>query len=109
MPLEALKLASDESTEVISIDGIIEADAARYHVSADELRATLSCESQMDIEAVGDEGTSFGIAQIHLPAHPDITEAESDDPSFAIAFMARQFSIGNAKAWTCARMLGFAK
>lgn len=35
----------------------------------------------------GDFGTSFGPFQIHLPAHPGVTSAEADNPSWATRYM----------------------
>lgn len=36
---------------------------------------------------VGDQGTSYGPFQIHLPAHPDVTATEAVDPAFAVHYM----------------------
>jgi hypothetical protein len=39
----------------------------------------------MRAHAVGDGGKkSFGVAQIHLAAHPDISKARAEIPFFAI-------------------------
>lgn len=35
----------------------------------------------------GDQGTSFGPFQIHLPAHPGVTAAQASDPNFAVKYM----------------------
>ena len=37
--------------------------------------------------APGDQGTSFGPWQIHLPAHPDMTRALAEDPRLAALYM----------------------
>lgn len=37
--------------------------------------------------APGDQGTSFGPWQIHLPAHPDVTRALAEDPRLAALYM----------------------
>lgn len=65
----------------------------------------ITCESGNNPDAVGDFGTSYGLSQIHLPAHPEITKAEALDPDYAVAYMARMFSIGQHGQWTCYRML----
>lgn len=36
---------------------------------------------------VGDHGTSLGPFQIHLPAHPEVTAAQANDPDFAVSYM----------------------
>lgn len=40
-------------------------------------------------DAVGDNGSSFGLWQIHLPAHPDVSQACALDPSCAAAAAVR--------------------
>lgn len=50
---------------------------------------------------VGDYEKSFGLVQIHLPAHPTVTEEMAKDPEFAIDFMAKMFSKGKQSQWSC--------
>lgn len=55
-------------------------------------------------DAVGDDGTSFGLWQIHLPAHPDVSQACALDPSCAAAAAARISEFGhNWNPWTTFR------
>jgi hypothetical protein len=35
----------------------------------------------------GDDGTSFGPFQIHLPAHPGVSAAEANNPNWAVRYM----------------------
>lgn len=86
-------------------EDIITSYAIHYGISAGPLVATLRCESDFDSGAVGDHGSSFGVAQIHLPAHPEITEAEALDPLWSINWAAEQFAAGHADLWTCYRQL----
>lgn len=62
-----------------------------------------SGESTWNPNAIGDGGTSHGLVQIHLPAHPDITEEQAHDPEFALNFIVDEFKQGNEKKWTCWR------
>lgn len=80
---------------------IIYATAAYYAVDGDELYETLKCESKLRSNAVGDHGTSYGVAQIHLPAHSDISKAQALDPIWSIKWTANQFAKGNAHIWSC--------
>lgn len=86
---------------------IIAAYAAHYGISAVPLEATLKCESQFKADAAGDfssstmQYTSFGVAQIHLSAHPEVTKEEALDPLWSINWAAEQFAEGNANLWTC--------
>ena len=48
------------------------------------------------------EGTrekSYGLAQIHLPDHPDVSYEEAINPEFSIEFMAKNFAKGNEGWW----------
>lgn len=51
-------------------------------------------ESGWNPSAVGDGGTSYGIFQIHLPAHPGVTADQAKDPTFAVHFMAGAYEAG---------------
>lgn len=74
--------------------------AATYGLDGSFL-TTLECESQLNPSAVGDKGTSFGVAQIHLPDHPEISKAQALDPAFAIDWAAQEFAEGHANLWSC--------
>lgn len=84
---------------------IIEAYAVKYGVPAQPIIDTLRCESRFNSDIVGDHGTSYGVAQIHLPAHQDVTKEEALNPFFAIDWTAQQFKAGNAHIWSCYRLL----
>jgi len=43
---------------------------------------------------------SFGLAQIHLPAHPSVSLEEAKDPHFALNFLASNLSKGKCSMWT---------
>lgn len=51
---------------------------------------------------VGDREQSFGLVQIHAPAHPNITKEQALDPEFAIEFLAKNLKAGKHRMWTCA-------
>lgn len=80
--------------------------AVEYGVEPSRILSTIECESSYNPMAIGDGGHSYGLAQIHLPSHPKITKEQALDKVFAVRFMAREFSKGNARIWTCARKLG---
>lgn len=71
---------------------------------------TIKCESQYrnvqsNIIYEGEREDSWGIVQIHLPSHKDITKEQTLDPYFAVRYMASEFSTGNASQWSCYRKL----
>lgn len=84
---------------------IVEAYAAHYGIPSIPLVRTLICESNLQDDAVGDMGTSYGIAQIHLPAHPEVSKKQALDPLWSIDWAAHQFSLGHAKLWSCYKKL----
>lgn len=81
------------------------------HGLPDSFFETLRCESgfrnrQSEIpDPRGPNGyeDSWGIAQIHLPDHPNVTRAQALDPAWAAEWAAEQFAAGNAHLWTCYR------
>jgi hypothetical protein len=79
--------------------------ATKYNVSESQMLATLKCESGFNASANGDNNTSHGIAQINLPSHPSVTHEEAHDPDFAIEWMAKQFSLGHQRIWSCYNIL----
>lgn len=97
-------------------DASIEYWAAIYGVDAEQMKGTIKCETggsddpsiQSWVPKKGgpnDREDSWGIAQINLPAHTDITKEQAQDPDFSVKWMARQFSLGNNRIWTCYRNL----
>lgn len=84
---------------------IVRAYAARYAIDADDFVDTLQCESGLRADAKGDHRkgvpTSYGVAQIHLPAHPDISKDQALDPFWALDWSARQFKANKQRMWSC--------
>lgn len=101
-----------------SLADLIDKYSERYDVASSTMVQIITCESNFDptIQSFqtyskdfpawgvkkGDRELSFGLVQIHLPSHPDITKAEALDPDFSVRFLASQLSIGHASLWTCA-------
>jgi hypothetical protein len=83
---------------------IITAYEVHYAIPHHELFDTLKCESGLNPHAVNLEdshGGSFGVAQINVGSHPDISKAEMFDPIFSVSWAAREFSKGHAHQWSC--------
>lgn len=77
--------------------------AQQNGASATDMIRVARCESGFLSNAVGDHGMSYGLYQIHLPAHPTITKAQALDPIWSMEWAAKQFAKGNARIWTCFR------
>lgn len=48
---------------------------------------------------------SWGISQINLPANPEVTKEQAQNPDFSISFMAEKLSQNKGNMWTCYRKL----
>lgn len=85
-----------------------------YKINESKFVATLSGESigftwndQSLVPANGpnDREDSWGICQIHLPSHSDISKEQALDPRWCIEWSAKQFAKGNASMWSVYRNL----
>lgn len=102
-----------------SIADLIDKYSQKYDVSSATMVQIVKCESYFDptIQSIdtynqdypnwevkkGDRELSFGLVQIHLPSHPEITKAEALDPDFSLNYLAYHLSLGQESMWTCAR------
>lgn len=86
-------------------EGLIARYASEFGVSETQMAQTIQCESQGFSGAIGDHGMSYGIAQIHLPAHPDISKEEALNKEWSIRWMAQQFSLNKQQMWSCWRSI----
>lgn len=111
-------IAPESSTSPIEVTPVSILDkvtyyANMYNVSAQDIYATLDCESlhfidptiQSRIVGIKGREKSFGYAQIHLTDHPDITYEEAIDPDFAINYIASNWK-EHKSWWSCAKILG---
>lgn len=77
------------------------ADAINSITTDPKVRAAMymgsALESSQNPSAVGDNGTSYGAFQIHLPAHPGVTATEAQDPTFSARYMLSAYQAGVGK------------
>jgi len=79
--------------------------AAEYGVNGDTMVKVAICESNLNPRAVGDQGHSRGISQIHSRYHPEVTDAQAFDPAFAAEFMAKNIA-AHPRWWSCWSIVG---
>ncbi len=79
--------AEVRKSNVTDINSIINEAANKYGVRASLLKSLLNHESGLRADAVSPTG-DYGIAQINLRSHPDISKAQAFDPYFAIMWAA---------------------
>lgn len=116
-PLEIIEVPKNAKQEWIEH---LYREAARYGADPEKMIATIECESagwQPEIQSwhryefsdpkrgivTGERELSFGLAQIHLPDHQQVSREEAIDPYYAITFAAQHFGENNGKIWTCYR------
>jgi hypothetical protein len=96
---------------------IVQVKAVEYGVPAPLLEKIITCESQWQPTAQsrhiypftdakrgiykGQRERSFGLVQISLPHHPDITKEQAISPEFAIDFLAKNVAKGRGGMWSC--------
>jgi hypothetical protein len=100
------------------VKGLISVFASQYNVNGADMWRVISCENRdliptlqsysrypVDIEEwgvkAGDRELSYGLVQIHLPSHPDVSYKQAIDHMFSIEFMAKEFSKGKQSKWSC--------
>lgn len=106
--VESIVVETIEDTP-ITIKDKVYAAAAKYKVSGDQMWKVVStCENkQLDPKKQsehyykGVREQSYGLVQIHLPSHPDITYDQATDVDWSLNWMAKEFSKGNQWMWSC--------
>lgn len=84
---------------------VLNALAYKYGIDAEEFIKTAYCESHYNANAVGDHGNSYGVWQINLPSHPNISKEQALDPWWSTEWAAQQFAANKQRMWTCWRKL----
>lgn len=89
-----------------TVHQILVNQATLYHAPIPLMRAIITCESGNDPLAhkLSSKENSWGLVQINLKAHPEITRAQAIDPEFAISYLASNLST-HESWWTCAKMV----
>lgn len=86
---------------------IIEKYALKWQIQGSEelMKSLIQCESSGNplAHALTQKEDSWGVSQINLLAHTNITKEQAIDPEFAIDFMAKHIASGDApRMWyTC--------
>lgn len=112
MPLEALNSPPEALLETRE-------DIAAYALKLDEMGSfggefygTMEHESMgwQNIQSryyykAGGQEQSYGVCQIHLPSHPDITLEQAYDPKWCLDWSAEQFKEGRQWQWSSWKLL----
>ena len=98
-------VSPQEAIPVPEILSLIYEKAALYGASSTVMYEVVKGESGFQTCIPGDNHQSWGLVQIHLPSHPEITKEMACDPDFALDFLAKQLAQGNGRLWTVWRGL----
>lgn len=101
-PLTEVKSFRKESTSTIA--EVITSVAEKYNIDPVQFLTVAKCESRLLPTAVGDDGTSFGIWQIHIPDHTTVTVAMAEDVQLSTEWAA-QLWLESPDNWTCYRRI----
>lgn len=80
-------------------------------LNVDHFLKVVGCESGWDpsIQSgyIGPKGRedSWGLVQINLPSHKDITKDQALDPVFSLRYMANEWSRDRYRQWSCYGMM----
>jgi len=101
----------------------IEYYSEQYNVSSELMTQIISCETSGTFDSKiqskilykfssskrgivkGTQEQSYGLAQIHLPDHPEVTYEQATDADFALEFMANELSKENGEIWSCYKII----
>lgn len=82
-------------------EAIIRRIAEKKGISGDLMVALAQCESNGNAGAIGDNGNSRGLYQIHRVYWPEITDAEAFDPAWATEWTVQRVQEGRGYLWSC--------
>lgn len=82
------------------IKDYIAAEATLVGAPVAEVLHIAEAESGFNSNAVGDKGTSFGLFQIHLPAHHDISKEQANNIVFSTEWSIQQIKAGRGEMWS---------
>ncbi len=94
-----------ETPKTVDLSALVDSEATRYNVNAAQMKAVIACESNWQIDAVGDSGHARGLSQINDLYNPTVSPEQAFNPEYAIHFMATEFAAHHESHWSCYRKL----
>lgn len=74
--------------------------AKEYEVPFEIMDKIIKSESSWRPSIIGDNGNSYGLVQIYLKHHPEITESQALDPLWSARWLASEIKAGREWQWT---------
>lgn len=115
LPLTSLeRLNKDVYGVEMTIEEYIKQVAIDHGLNVERFLYTAKCESGFNPKIqsqhtysnerygpVGSQEQSYGLWQIHLPAHPDISKEQALDPIWSTDWAADEWVAGRQSQWSC--------
>jgi hypothetical protein len=105
--VERVEPQEAELTSTSSIRSYIEAEAVKVGVDKNLAVMIAECESgfvpqqSQIVNAKGERENSWGVWQIHLPDHPQVTREQAMDIKFSTEYSLDLLKKGQATLWSC--------
>lgn len=87
-----------------TVEEVITESAIKHDVDPSMALAVAKCESNLDPKALGDNGKSRGIWQIHAPSWPEVSDEMAFNPVLSTQWAMPKLK-ETPEIWTCYRML----
>jgi len=101
----ALKTSISPMVVTLDRDGIVSYIKQKSIENGVDYKVALTIvekESRFNPDALGDNGKSRGLWQIHKPSHPDISDEQAFDVQWSTDWSMKQLAEGNCRIWsTC--------
>ena len=100
MAPEGQKMTATTSND---INMLVTTYAFIYNVDEVQMHKMIHCESTHNPKAVNINKweESYGLVQINLKAHTNVSKEQALDPDFSVRFLARNLSEGKGRMWSC--------
>jgi hypothetical protein len=95
-------LINSNQVSPVNIRDYITTEALVIGVDPQIALGVAKAESGFDPENIGDNNTSFGVWQIHLPAHQEISKEQANDIIFSTTWALQEMKANGCRIWsTC--------
>ena len=90
----------------LTIEGQIDYYSELYSVDKSIITKVIQCESRFNPLAHNPNGEdSWGLVQINLDSHPEITKEQAINTNFSINYLAENISNGKGRMWSSYRAI----
>lgn len=101
-----LPINQDKPTASLSIAERIRIIAAEQHFQWPDYLVKLAfCESKLDPLAIGDQGNSRGLFQIHKRYHPEVSTLQAFNIEYATKWTINMINAGKQNQWSCNKII----